>query len=220
MTLYIFCIAIIVSLFCRWWGPRAFHLQISGRNFSITFWLTDLSQEFLCSSRDFQYRSGNFIQTKSQQSNNNIRLTGNTAHSSSLPFHDKLFIYWISTNSKWWTYYSDLTFSKNWQPNRNYKHLIENSPNPVWTINNRVKTAVLGNTRLEVAGVALVTYTLLKRAITLLNIPLRNSLLYSNTPEIFLLYSTRVTIFTSILYSTRVLKFQYFTQHWVQPIHI
>ena len=37
---------------------------------------------------------------------------------------------------------------------------------------------------------------------------------YSNTSEILILYSTRVPIFTSILYSTRVLNSQYFTQHW------
>ena len=41
-----------------------------------------------------------------------------------------------------------------------------------------------------------------------------NTLLYSNTSEILILYSSRVFIFTSILYSTRVVKFQYFTQHW------
>ena len=35
------------------------------------------------------------------------------------------------------------------------------------------------------------------------------TLLYSNTSEILILYSTRVTIFTSIFYSTRVVKFQY-----------
>ena len=69
--------------------------------------------------------------------------------------------------------------------------------------------AVLDNTLLEVAGVVL------KRAITLLNIPLRNSLLYSNTPEIFftLLYSSNHFHLNTLLYSTRVLKFQYFTQH-------
>ena len=41
---------------------------------------------------------------------------------------------------------------------------------------------VLGNTLLEVAT-QLVTYTLLKRAITLLNILLRNVLLYSNITQ-------------------------------------
>ena len=40
-----------------------------------------------------------------------------------------------------------------------------------------------------------------------------NTLLYSNTSELLILYSTRVFIFTSILYSTWVVKFQYFTQH-------
>ena len=42
-----------------------------------------------------------------------------------------------------------------------------------------------------------------------------NTLLYSNTSEILILYSTRVFIFTSILYSTRVVKFHYFTQHCI-----
>ena len=36
--------------------------------------------------------------------------------------------------------------------------------------------------------------------------------LYSNTFEIFLLNSTWVNIFISLLYSTRVVKFHYFTQ--------
>ena len=40
-----------------------------------------------------------------------------------------------------------------------------------------------------------------------------NTLLYSILLKILILYSTRVTTFTSILYSTWVLKFQYFTQH-------
>ena len=40
-----------------------------------------------------------------------------------------------------------------------------------------------------------------------------NTLLYSRTSEILLIYSTQVTIFTSILYSTRVVKFQYIIQH-------
>ena len=49
-----------------------------------------------------------------------------------------------------------------------------------------------------------------------------NTLLYSNTSEILILYSTQVTFFTSILYSTRVVKFQYFTQHcliWCHSAH-
>ena len=49
----------------------------------------------------------------------------------------------------------------------------------------------------------------------LLEVLKSTTLLYSNTFEILLLYSTQVTIFTSILFSTRVVKFQYFTQHWL-----
>ena len=47
-----------------------------------------------------------------------------------------------------------------------------------------------------------------------------NTLLYSTTSEMLILYSTLVTIFTSILYSTRVVKYQYFTQHWLKDSEV